>query len=144
MNCKNCGKEHNPSRNSVGLYCGNKCQQEFQQKQRISEWLSGGKIPGRGALIKYLTEHSGGYKCSCCGISSWNNLPISLEVDHKNGNPYDDSSTNLRLICPNCHSQTPTFKAKNKGNGRVHLRERRQKDYHRQKMPDKHCGDAAV
>ena len=144
MKCKNCGKEHTPARTSVGVYCGNKCQHEFQKKQRISDWLSGGKLPGRGALIEYLSESLGGYKCSLCGISNWNNLPISLEIDHINGNPHDDSHKNLRLICPNCHSQTPTFKGKNKGNGRIHLRERRQQDYHRQKMPDKHCGDAVV
>jgi hypothetical protein len=94
------------------------------------EWLLGGKKPGKVALREYLTETQG-YKCSCCGITEWNNNPISLEVDHKDGDPYNDSPDNLRFICPNCHSQTPTYKAKNRGNGRVERRERAKKDYHR-------------
>ena len=72
-----------------------------------------------------------GYKCSCCNISEWNNRPLSLEIDHKDGNPYNNDISNLRYICPNCHSQTPTYKAKNRGNGRVERRERAKKDYHR-------------
>ena len=130
--CSHCSTEfkYNPA-NTTGKYCSNTCQQEFQKKQRIDEWLSGGKKPGKVALREYLTE-THGYKCSCCGISDWNSNPISLEVDHIDGNPYNDSPDNLRFICPNCHSQTSTYKAKNKGKGRVERRERAKKDYHRQ------------
>jgi hypothetical protein len=129
--CSYCSTEfrYNPA-NKTGKYCSNTCQQKFQKKQRIDEWLLGGKKPGKVALREYLTETQG-YKCSCCGITEWNNNPISLEVDHKDGDPYNDSPDNLRFICPNCHSQTPTYKAKNRGNGRVERRERAKKDYHR-------------
>ena len=85
------------------------------------------------ALKKYLTENYG-YKCSCCNISEWNNKPLSLEIDHKDGNPYNNDISNLRYICPNCHSQTPTYKGKNKGNGRVERRDRARLDFHRQKI----------
>jgi len=141
--CSHCYKEfkYNPA-NKAGKYCSNVCQQKFQKKNRIDEWLLGGKKPGKTALREYLTEKQG-YKCSCCGITEWNNNSISLEVDHIDGNPYNDSPDNLRFICPNCHSQTPTYKAKNKGNGRVERRDRARLDFHRQKnMPLKHCGDA--
>ena len=77
-----------------------------------------------------MTQTQG--KCCCCGISDWNNLPIMLEIDHLNGNPYDDSCGNLRLLCPNCHSQTATYKGKNRGNGRVHRREQAKLDYKKQ------------
>ena len=132
--CSYCSKEfkYNPA-NKSGKYCSNTCQQKFQKKQRINEWLNGGKLPGKTALREYLTEKHG-YKCSCCGITDWNNNPISLEVDHIDGNPYNDVSDNLRFICPNCHSQTPTYKAKNKGNGRVQRRDRARLDFHRQKI----------
>lgn len=54
-------------------------------------------------------------KCEKCGIDSWNGLSIMCELDHINGNSRDHRLTNLRILCPNCHSQTDTFRAKNKG-----------------------------
>jgi 5-methylcytosine-specific restriction endonuclease McrA len=54
------------------------------------------------------------YKCQICGINEWNGQQITLELDHENGIRTDHSLSNLRLLCPNCHSQTHTFKSKNK------------------------------
>jgi hypothetical protein len=53
-------------------------------------------------------------KCEICGISEWLNKPISLELDHINGNNMDHRLENLRILCPNCHSQTSTHKGRNK------------------------------
>ncbi len=66
-------------------------------------------------------------KCECCGIDSWNGKSISLELDHKDGDSENNSLENLSILCPNCHSQTDTYKSKNKGNGR-HSRMRRYYD----------------
>lgn len=49
------------------------------------------------------------YKCSCCGIKEWQNSPLVLQLDHINGDNRDNRIENLRLLCPNCHSQTKTF-----------------------------------
>ncbi len=52
-------------------------------------------------------------QCEECGISEWNDKPIAIELDHINGNSRDHRIENLRMLCPNCHSQTDTFRAKN-------------------------------
>lgn len=54
-------------------------------------------------------------KCVWCGNKGqWFNKPITLELDHINGNRKDNNLSNLRILCPNCHSQTSTFRGKNK------------------------------
>jgi 5-methylcytosine-specific restriction endonuclease McrA len=54
------------------------------------------------------------YKCSVCDIEKWNNSEISLQLDHINGVSNDNRMENLRLLCPNCHSQTETYAGKKK------------------------------
>ena len=53
------------------------------------------------------------YQCESCGISNWNGKLISLELNHKDGNNGNHSLDNLELLCPNCHSQTDTYRSKN-------------------------------
>ena len=55
------------------------------------------------------------YKCYLCGLTEWNGKPITLQLDHINGMHLDHRIQNLRLLCPNCHSQTETFAGRNKG-----------------------------
>jgi hypothetical protein len=51
-------------------------------------------------------------KCYKCQLTTWLEQPISLELEHINGNSFDNRIENLTILCPNCHSQTPTYRRK--------------------------------
>jgi 5-methylcytosine-specific restriction endonuclease McrA len=51
--------------------------------------------------------------CEVCGLREWQGKPISMQIDHINGIRDDHRLENLRMLCPNCHSQTPTFSGRN-------------------------------
>lgn len=55
------------------------------------------------------------HRCEECLYISWNGAPIPLELDHVNGRREDNRLENLRLLCPNCHAQTPTYRGRNIG-----------------------------
>lgn len=128
--CKNCSISFKKHRASTGQYCSNKCQAEFYFLEKIEKFLNGNDgiflsaTSQRRALIKLH-----GCKCSVCSIEDWNDKQIVFEVDHIDGNANNNVYNNLRLICPNCHSQTETYKARNKGNGR----EKRLNDHHKRR-----------
>lgn len=65
----------------------------------------------RNRLIK---ENRLSYSCAKCGITDWNGAEITLQLDHIDGNSSNHLISNLRLLCPNCHSQTDTWCGKNK------------------------------
>ena len=57
-------------------------------------------------------------KCSICGLTEWLVKPITLDLDHIDGDNRNNTIENLRFLCPNCHRQTNTFSGKNKNSGR--------------------------
>jgi HNH endonuclease len=52
-------------------------------------------------------------RCDFCGLSEWRGRPLSIQIDHINGIHDDHRLENLRMLCPNCHSQTETFAGRN-------------------------------
>jgi len=64
----------------------------------------------RRMLKEGLFEH----RCSNCLLDTWLDKPIPLELDHINGAHHDNRIHNLRLLCPNCHSLTPTYRGRKK------------------------------
>ena len=63
--------------------------------------------------IRLIKEGIKEHECESCGIKDWNNNPISLELDHIDGDRTNHSLDNLRILCPNCHSQTSTYRGRN-------------------------------
>ena len=59
--------------------------------------------------IRLIKEGLKENKCEICDIEKWNNMPISFHLDHINGNNMDNRILNLRILCPNCHSQNDTY-----------------------------------
>ena len=120
--CVNCDKEFKSHHSSSGTYCSNKCQQDLVFKERIKE-IEGG-IEFTSKIMKRYLIFKHGNKCQNinCGWDWSKECPIELE--HIDGNSDNNKLENLTLLCPNCHSLTPTYKAKNKGNGRHKRRER--------------------
>jgi len=115
-NCLYCNEEFEYKRMTRNKYCSIKCQQNFQRKEKIENGTAKPRT-----LKKYLIETMRN-KCSVCGITEWNKKPIVMELEHIDGNSENNDLSNLTLICPNCHSQTPTYKGANRGNGRHYRR----------------------
>lgn len=118
--CLNCGGEINKGYK----FCCHKCNKEFNRKKLFADIENGENASDR-SFKKYLIHHYG-EKCMECGWDKRNmysgNVPIELE--HMDGNSENNSLDNLKLLCPNCHSLTPTYKALNTGMGRHKRRER--------------------
>lgn len=66
------------------------------------------KGKGNQLIKKLIDAGKKEYRCEVCQISEWNKKHLRLELDHKDGNNRNNEEANLRILCPNCHSQTET------------------------------------
>jgi Zn finger protein HypA/HybF involved in hydrogenase expression len=111
--CKNCDAKLN---NYVKQYCNSKCCAEYKSKTISLPKILNGTSTNNFALKRYLKD-SVKNECFDCGISAeWNGRPLTLQLDHIDGNSDNNNLNNLRLLCPNCHSQTENYGSKNNGN----------------------------
>lgn len=103
-------------------FCDRGCQNDYQHFIVGQQLTKNSKLTTRPIRIWLLKERD--YKCEVCGLLEWQNKPIPIDVDHIDGDHTNNLLSNLRLICLNCHGQTPTYRAKNWGNGRHSRMER--------------------
>ena len=110
--CLFCGKENSYGHSKVNKYCSAKCQQDYQWEFVKKPKLEQGH---GGNYRRYLKEKYGDCCAECGQTSSWNNKSLTLQLDHIDGNSDNNALSNLRLLCPNCHSQTDTYGSKGQG-----------------------------
>lgn len=125
--CINCGKIFYQYASMTGKYCCNKCQQEYQHKQRYQLILNGDPSIMKATYVpknfkEDIIKEQGGV-CAICGMKpEWNGKPLVFILDHIDGHASHNNRENLRCICPNCDSQLDTFKSKNKCGERSYYR----------------------
>ena len=124
--CHSCGAPL--TKRSQKIYCSNVCQASSRRKASIQRWLESGDAWVDSRQSHYIREYLITDQSGCCAIcgrdTTWQDQPLVFVLDHDDGNPTNNTRENLRLICPNCDSQLPTYKSRNRGNGRHFRRQR--------------------
>lgn len=136
--CERCGEVFMGKRDRV--FCSSSCfakgpsdpTSSKSKRKSIEKWLSGAwdgtvKSGLSSTVRRYLIEEAG-FRCSndACstpgGFAEVNPATgkVPLEIDHLDGNCFNNKPENLVVLCPNCHALTPTYRALNRGNGRAY------------------------
>lgn len=80
----------------------------------LEDYFNGAPIKTHSLRLRLIKDGIFEHRCLWCNLTEWLEKPIPLELDHIDGNNKNNSLSNLRLLCPNCHAQTPTYRGKNK------------------------------
>lgn len=124
--CLNCGKKINRM-GTTQKFCSLKCTQEYRYKQRVQDWLSNPEKYNNESTYSFIRKYmfiKHNSKCEKCGWGEKNKNTgsVPLQIHHIDGNCTNNIESNLQLLCPNCHSLTETFGAKNKNSKRYKLK----------------------
>ena len=105
----------------LGIYKPNQGKKGILKPLIPLEDVFSGKAKMRSYNLKTRLIREGYKKNECekCHINEWNGKALVLELDHKNGNNKDCKLENLEILCPNCHSQTPTFRRRKCARGGI-------------------------
>ncbi len=111
-NCSRCGKKLTHHSGEMCKTCCNVC-----YKERIAQSVESGNYTNSKIMRKYLIIIRG-YICEQCKRTEWEGQQIPIDTHHIDGDSENNRPENLKLLCPNCHSITNNYKAKNIGNGK--------------------------
>lgn len=103
--------------NQSGAGTNRNRKEDGTSKFNLEDILNGKHPQYRTYLLKHRLWNTGlkDKVCELCGITNmWNGKELQLQLDHIDGNNTNHNIDNLRIVCPNCHSQTDTFSGKNK------------------------------
>jgi len=85
-----------------------------RHKLNLIEYLATSQdIQSNKVRIRLLEEGYKEHKCECCGLTTWLDKPIPLELHHIDGNRHNNTIENFMLLCPNCHAFTDSYRGKN-------------------------------
>ena len=125
--CLNCGKEIKTG----NKFCDVNCQWEFKYKNFIQKWLNGEEsgIVGKDNISDYIRKYLFEIHNNSCEKCGWNEInkftgKVPLQIHHIDGDCMNNNIKNLQLLCPNCHSLTENFGARNKNCTRIDKRVR--------------------
>lgn len=100
----------------------------MERQRNVERWLATGVAQPGSGVGHYVRLHlleAQGHSCAiCAGATTWQGQELRLVLDHVDGDSTNNRRENLRLVCPNCDSQLPTYKARNRGKGRAWRRQR--------------------
>jgi hypothetical protein len=106
------------------LRCSYRCAATYNKQKRFENIVASKETPPRPRAARLFLLNRNGNTCSICGLRTWRGQPTPLVLDHIDGNSDNWKLKNLRLVCPNCDAQLPTYKSKNRGKGRYYRRKR--------------------
>lgn len=86
-----------------------------QNRVPVAEMFEREHVTSSEMRKKLIAEGYKDHRCEGCGHTQWEGQPIPLELDHIDGDRTNNRLENLRLLCPNCHALTPTYRGRNIG-----------------------------
>ena len=132
IECKNCGDNIQvyPNQIQSRKFCSSKCSGEYRSrkiKEQHTELIEQNKavstsIDSNNAIYRKYLINKHGASCNRCGWSELNPYTnkVPIEMHHIDGDCNNTNLENLELLCPNCHSLTPTHKGANANKGNSH------------------------
>ncbi len=125
----------NKLKKNASKFCSQTCAGRFKRENKISAWLSGewsGTVKaGLAEGIELYLKEQAGWRCqspTCAYPGGWSEInPITgkvpVQIDHIDGNANNNRPENLIVLCPSCHSLTPTYGALNKNSTRTYRKD---------------------